>query len=608
MPDILNLREDFQDLLLATMLRHPGEFMYVTAAMQAKYFAGVLPTLCARAMLDHAKKYNYFPTWEVLRQRLEDETRQMPEAESSGVQDYVNKLMELETSNWEYVRDRISTWLRERALINTIKKAVDMLKEDKIPADGYSGMFLEAMQVGQNLDDLGYLMSGRDLSDVDKVVDELTEVKYGLATGFPQIDRIWKHGWGPGWLVVPAAPPKRYKCLGLYTPVLMHDGSIKLAKDIRVGDLLMGDDFKPRQVHTCGAGRGPLYSVEQKGGNPFICNDAHILCVRSTQGEVKEIEAEEYAKSGPAFQRQWQGYMVPTMVPKRRAIKVTPIGDGDYCGFTIDGNGRFLLSDFTVTHNSAFCTNLAMNVASPSIGQDVLFYACEMDKAQAMARAMCNVAHLTDDYMHESPEKFKQSVKDAMQERLIGNVLFKSFPSKNACIADLRAHAHIAVSQLGIKPRLIIIDYAETIKPSDKDMMEYRQQSSIYIEARAFAQEMKATVVMPDRVNRDTVDKPVPDARALQGAFEKAGIVDIAFGLAATDEEYLQHTIRFFNFLNRHGEAFQHLRGKVDPTTWHMDFNERIEYDPEAAQSQEKTFRRRQQPMNRRPPAEALDD
>ena len=467
MPDILNLREDFQDLLLATMLRHPGEFMYVTAAMQAKYFAGVLPTLCARAMLDHAKKYNFFPTWEVLRQRLEDETRQMPEAESSGVQDYVTKLMELETSNWEYVRDRISTWLRERALINTIKKAVDMLKEDKIPADGYSGMFLEAMQVGQNLDDLGFLMSGRDTGDVDKVVDELTAVEYGLATGFPQIDRIWKHGWGPGWLVVPAAPPKRFK--------------------------------------------------------------------------------------------------------------------------------------------TGFAINLAMNVASPSIGQDVLYYACEIDKAQAMARAMCNVAHLTDDYMHESPEKFKQAVKDAMQERLLGNVLFKSFPSKNACIADLRAHAHIAVSQLGIKPRLIIIDYAETVKPSDKEMMEYRQQSSIYIEARAFAQEMKATVVMPDRVNRAAVDQPVPDARALQGAFEKAGIVDVAFGLCSTDEEYLQHTIRFFNFLNRHGEAFQHLRGKVDPTTWHMDFNERIEYDPEAAQNQEKTSRRRQQPMNRRPPSEVND-
>lgn len=31
-------------------------------------------------------------------------------------------------------------------------------------------------------------------------------------------------------------------------------------------------------------------------------------------------------------------------------IKIVPIGIGDYCGFEIDGNHRFLLSDFTVTH------------------------------------------------------------------------------------------------------------------------------------------------------------------------------------------------------------------------------------------------------------------
>ena len=33
-------------------------------------------------------------------------------------------------------------------------------------------------------------------------------------------------------------------------------------------------------------------------------------------------------------------------------IKVSPIGVGKYNGFVIDKNHRFLLSDFTITHNS----------------------------------------------------------------------------------------------------------------------------------------------------------------------------------------------------------------------------------------------------------------
>lgn len=46
-------------------------------------------------------------------------------------------------------------------------------------------------------------------------------------------------------------------------------------------------------------------------------------------------------------------------VPRRQIKRVgctgfeaIPIGDGDYYGFTLDGDGRFLLGDFTVTHNT----------------------------------------------------------------------------------------------------------------------------------------------------------------------------------------------------------------------------------------------------------------
>ena len=37
---------------------------------------------------------------------------------------------------------------------------------------------------------------------------------------------------------------------------------------------------------------------------------------------------------------------------RRTGFKVEPIGDGEYAGFELDGDGRFLLGDFTVTHNT----------------------------------------------------------------------------------------------------------------------------------------------------------------------------------------------------------------------------------------------------------------
>lgn len=57
---------------------------------------------------------------------------------------------------------------------------------------------------------------------------------------------------------------------------------------------------------------------------------------------------------------------IPTKIPRKRAtartqskdhlvtgITIKPTKVDDYYGFTIDGNGRFLLGDFTVTHNTA---------------------------------------------------------------------------------------------------------------------------------------------------------------------------------------------------------------------------------------------------------------
>jgi hypothetical protein len=66
---------------------------------------------------------------------------------------------------------------------------------------------------------------------------------------------------------------------------------------------------------------------------------------------------------------------VPTKVPRKRAekrlqkknalltgINVKPVGKGNYYGFTLDGNNRYLLGDFTVTHNT--CTAIAAATTS----------------------------------------------------------------------------------------------------------------------------------------------------------------------------------------------------------------------------------------------------
>lgn len=91
------------------------------------------------------------------------------------------------------------------------------------------------------------------------------------------------------------------KCLGKGTPVLMADGSILPVQDIKVGDQIMGDDSTPRNVLSVTTGRENLYRITPTKGEPWVCNESHILSLVSTatdcgfiKGQVYDIELRDY--------------------------------------------------------------------------------------------------------------------------------------------------------------------------------------------------------------------------------------------------------------------------------------------------------------------------
>jgi len=129
---------------------------------------------------------------------------------------------------------------------------------------------------------------------------------------------------GGGILEVPCG---RGKCLGINTPILMFDGTIKMVQDVVVGDLLMGDDSTPRKVLTLARGREKMYKVrevqEVRGktnyvGEEYIVNESHILSLRSfssekktEQDEIIDIPLADYLILPKHLQETLFGYRVP---------------------------------------------------------------------------------------------------------------------------------------------------------------------------------------------------------------------------------------------------------------------------------------------------------
>lgn len=70
------------------------------------------------------------------------------------------------------------------------------------------------------------------------------------------------------------------KCLAYNTGVLMFDGSIKKVQDIRIGDIVMGDDSRKRVVSNINSGIEEMYEIEQKYGQNYVVNKSHILSLK----------------------------------------------------------------------------------------------------------------------------------------------------------------------------------------------------------------------------------------------------------------------------------------------------------------------------------------
>jgi replication factor C subunit 3/5 len=210
-------------------------------------------------------------------------------------------------------------------------------------------------------------------------------------------------------------PPGTGKCLHPHTPVMLHDSKIIHAMDVKIGDVLMGDDGTPRNVLSISSGTDVMYSIEQAGAMTYVVNSEHILSLVNKYDLKQKIDisVKDYLSRSLQWKNKFVGYkskkiehimdtdkyiinfynnmntfrtndfnkfcdfvfharlngyhvfeykenaeyVAVTKFTNNETncheINVNELSHGYYCGFEIDGNKRFLLGDFTVTHNTS---------------------------------------------------------------------------------------------------------------------------------------------------------------------------------------------------------------------------------------------------------------
>lgn len=137
-------------------------------------------------------------------------------------------------------------------------------------------------------------------------------------------------------------------CLGKGTLVTMLNGSQKKVENVVVGDVVMGDDEKGRNVLSLIRNREMMYVVSYHSGS-FRCNENHILTMYDCEtGKIVDVCVLDYLKDADKYLgvRRVNGtYEYFDMSVKQDCVD-------DYYGFEIDGNKRFMIEDNVVTHNT----------------------------------------------------------------------------------------------------------------------------------------------------------------------------------------------------------------------------------------------------------------
>lgn len=203
-----------------------------------------------------------------------------------------------------------------------------------------------------------------------------------------------------------------HECFDPETPILLFNGTVKLAKNIIVGDILVSDTGAPTRVRSTCSGINDMYEICQENGMNYTVTENHILTLKIL--EYKTIIFENNVYKTKIFDKTKLNYTYSVFTTEKLAISylnnvvdyddtidiklsdyidlpinvksnlvgfkwnskdITNIstkkkGLGNFVGWQLEGNGRFLLPDYTVVHNTPEGAGIGL-VMNMSLSTDI---------------------------------------------------------------------------------------------------------------------------------------------------------------------------------------------------------------------------------------------
>jgi hypothetical protein len=232
--------------------------------------------------------------------------------------------------------------------------------------------------------------------------------------------------------------------------------------------------------------------------------------------------------------------------PKFRVPVTT--GWGDIDNITGGGLGKSELG-VVIAPTGAGKSMVLVHLGSQALkeGKTVVHYTLELqDTVIATRYDSCITGYPLSDIIN-----FKEEVYEEIKD-IDGSLVIKEYPTKSASTNTIRAHLSRLVKR-GISPGMVIVDYADLLKPVQMRKEKREELGSIYEELRAISTEFQCPIWTASQTNRSGLSAEVITMEQISEAFNKCFVADFILSVSRTIEDKQNNQGKIFIAKNRNG-------------------------------------------------------
>lgn len=200
---------------------------------------------------------------------------------------------------------------------------------------------------------------------------------------------------------------------------------------------------------------------------------------------------------------------------------------------------------------------------------NVVYYTLEVSKAIIATRTDRRIMYKKPTLLSCDPERYVKELRRAIKKKVHGKLIVQQYRAHVASVDTIAAHLDLLKAD-GTNPDLVIVDYAGLLRPTTKTDALRLDLNATYTELRNLADEFQVPVWTAAQSTTGGFEKETLSMADFAESRGIVAIVDAAWALCSTPDEYATNRCRFFACALRNAQSEMTVEAYFHRPTFRM--------------------------------------